>query len=129
MPDPTVLARLVAGSYAAIGAGALLRPAMVPSVFGGSARTPESRTEVRAVYAGIPLAFATAVLRTEREGAVARSAVLRTVGGASAGMALGRLGGALLERRLRAWPTAAFLALEVALAVASRSAARSAPAS
>ncbi|RBY94887.1 DUF4345 domain-containing protein [Blastococcus sp. TBT05-19] len=124
MGDPLVISRLVAGGYAAIGAGAVLRPSLVPAVFGGSARTPESRTEVRAVYAGIPLAFAAALLRSEGQQPAARSAVLRTVGDASAGMAVARLGGALLERRLRAWPTAAFLALEAALAVACSAAAR-----
>ncbi|MCA0143703.1 DUF4345 family protein [Blastococcus sp. LR1] len=127
MGDPTVISRLVAGGYAAIGVGAVLRPSLVPAVFGGSARTPESRTEVRAVYAGIPLAFAAAVLRSEKHGAAARAAVLRTVGDASAGMALARLAGVALERRGRAWPTGAFLALEVALAAGSYRAGRRIP--
>ncbi|WP_104524002.1 hypothetical protein [Blastococcus atacamensis] len=94
MGDPTTISRLVAGGYAAIGAGAAVRPSLVPSVFGGSARTPESRTEVRAVHAGIPLAFATALLRSEGQGPAAGAAVLRTVDDASAGMAPARLAGA-----------------------------------
>ena len=124
MPDRYALVRLVAGCYAAIGVGAVLRPSLVPSVFGGSAGTPESRTEVRAVYAGIPLAFAVSLLRAERGPEAARSAAARTVRDASAGMALARLAGVALERRRQGWPTGAFLTLEAALALASHRAAR-----
>ena len=124
MPDRNALVRLVAGSYAAIGIGAVLRPSMVPSVFGGSAGTPESRTEVRAVYAGIPFAFAVSLLRAQRGPSAERAAAARTVRDASAGMALARLTGVALERRRQSWPTGAFLLLEAALALASHRAAR-----
>ncbi|WP_051515439.1 hypothetical protein [Candidatus Blastococcus massiliensis] len=110
----------VAGIYAAIGVGAAVRPAAVPAVFGGAAVTPEARTEVRAVYAGIPLAFTVAVLRAAGRSPRYRDGVLSAVRDASAGMALARLGGAVLARRLRPWPTGAFLALEAALALAAQ---------
>ncbi|SDF52708.1 protein of unknown function [Blastococcus aurantiacus] len=110
---------LLAGTYAAIGVGAAVRPDLVPALFGGTAGTPEARTEVRAVYAGIPLALAASVVRAATAPPARRNGVLTVVRDASAGMALARLGGAVLARRLRPWPTGAFLALEAGLAVAA----------
>ena len=112
-----------AAAYAAIGVVAALAPARAPGVFGGTAGTPEARTEVRTVYAGIPLALAGS-LATASGSAPGDDAVLRTVGAASAGMAVARLAGCVAERRLTVWPTGAFLALEAALAVALGVAAR-----
>ena len=106
-----------------IGVVAALAPARVPGVFGGTAGTPEARTEVRTVYAGIPLALAGS-LAAASGSAPADDAVLRTVGAASAGMAVARLAGCVAERRLAPWPTGAFLVLEAALAVALRVATR-----
>ncbi len=117
------LRRSAAGAYALIGAVAAVAPAPVPGLFGGSAATPDARTEVRAVYAGIPLAFAGALAVASGDGPE-DDAVLRTVGAASAGMALARLAGCVAERRLAAWPTGAFLALEASLAVALGAATR-----
>ena len=117
------LRRSAAGAYAAIGIVAALAPARVPALFGGAAGTPDARTEVRAVYAGIPLALAASLVAAS--GSSARDdAVLRTVGAASAGMAVARLAGCVAERRLSVWPSGAFLALEAALAVALRAAAQ-----
>jgi len=112
-----------AAAYAAIGVVAALAPARVPGVFVGTAGTPEARTEVRTVYAGIPLALA-GFLAAASGSAPGDDAVLRTVGAASAGMAVARLAGCVAERRLTVWPTGAFLALEAALAVALGVAAR-----
>ncbi|SET05982.1 DUF4345 family protein [Geodermatophilus poikilotrophus] len=117
------LRRSAAGAYAAIGVVAALAPARVPALFGGAAGTPEARTEVRAVYAGIPLALA-ASLAAASGSTPGDDAVLRTVGVASAGMAVARLAGCVAERRLTAWPSGVFLALEAALAVALRAAAQ-----
>ncbi len=117
------LRRSAAGAYAAIGVVAALALARVPALFGGAAGTPDARTEVRAVYAGIPLALAASLVAAS--GSSARDdAVLRTVGAASAGMAVARLAGCVAERRLTVWPSGAFLALEAALAVALRAAAQ-----
>jgi hypothetical protein len=119
MPELTGPELLLAGSYAAIGIGAAVRPGLVPALFGGTAGTSDARTEVRAVYAGIPLAFAASVVRAADAPPARRDGVLSAVRDASAGMALARLGGAVLARRLRPWPTGAFLALEAVLAVAA----------
>jgi hypothetical protein len=108
---------LAATSYALLGAVALLRPEVVPAVFGGTAGTPEARNEIRAVYGGLSVAIAvTALTAGSREPEAAGR--LRALSAASLGMAVARAVGALVERRLRPWPTGAFLALEVGLAVA-----------
>ena len=88
--------RTAAGAafYAAIGVGALLRPRAVPALFGATAPTAAARTEVRAVYGGLPLAL-TALLLGEADRA--DRPATRAVAVLSAGMALGRLGGVLVE--------------------------------
>jgi hypothetical protein len=102
-----------AGIYASIGAVALAAPEAVPRMFGGRALTPASRTEVRAVYGGLPIAFAVSLARSTR---AADRGALSAVATASAGMAIGRLVGCVLEGQLQPWPTGAFLLLETALA-------------
>ena len=124
MSDTTSLRWLAAGVYAAIGTVAVVDPARVLATFGGSAATPESRTEIRAVYAGIPIAFAVALAPLAGRGAAEDGGMLRVVRDASAGMALARLGGAAVERRLRPWPTGFFVALEAGLAAAAHRAVR-----
>ncbi|ADB76002.1 DUF4345 family protein [Geodermatophilus obscurus] len=117
------LRRSAAGACADIGVVAALAPARVPALFGGAAGTPDARTEVRAVHAGIPLALA-ASLTAASGSTPGDDAVLRTVGAAGAGMAVARSAGCVAERRLTARPSGAFLALEAALAVALRAAAQ-----
>ncbi|MBJ7453364.1 MAG: hypothetical protein JHC71_14975, partial [Blastococcus sp.] len=70
---------LLAGAYAVIGVGAAVHPGLVPALFGGTAGTPEARTEVRAVYAGIPLALAAAVVRASTAAPAHRDGVLSVV--------------------------------------------------
>lgn len=113
-----------AAAYAAIGIFGLVRPRLVPRLFGGSAPTAAARTEVRAVYGGLPLAFAAVLARAAPAGASHRGGALRATAVASGGMAAGRLLGAALDRDLPPWPTGAFLALETALAVSLAAAAR-----
>lgn len=96
--------------YAAIGAAGFLAPDRIPAAFGGEAATPDARTEVRAVYGGIPTAIAGLVLTRPRQSAVPAAAL-------SAGMALGRLAGMRVERQ-SSQATRFFLGLEVALAIA-----------
>lgn len=100
--------------YACVGVGALVRPAMVPRVFGGRAETPSSRTEIRAVYGGLPLAMAALVALEARQ---PDRPMTRAVATLSLAMAAGRTAGVLAERRIDA-PTAAFGALEVATGIA-----------
>jgi len=115
---------LPAVSYAVIGVVALARPQLVPALFGGSASTAAARTEVRAVYGGLPLALAAVLASAAPVGAPHRGGALRATAIASGGMAAGRLFGAALDRELPPWPTGAFLALETALAASLAAAAR-----
>lgn len=109
--------RWAAAAYGGIGVVALVRPALVPQIFGGSALTSESRTEVRAVYAGIPLAFTAALLQAERGGPAA-TGLVAVVRNASYGMGATRLLSSAVEKRLQPWPTGLFAALELALGAA-----------
>lgn len=105
MDKPVAAAAL---TYGSIGVVSLARPAMVPALFGGTAPGPDARTEVRAVYGGLPLAIA-AALATDRSAA-------RPIGLLSAGMAAGRLAGIAVEGRRPRAATVFFLGLEAALA-------------
>ncbi len=78
-----------AASYTALGVAALARPERIPAVFGGTATTPDARTEVRAVYGGLPLALAATLAARPRSAA--------TVGVLTAGMAAGRALSAAVE--------------------------------
>lgn len=99
-----------AAAYAGLGVVSFLKPAMVPAVFGGTAPTVDSRTEIRAVYGGLPLALA---------GTLAASpASAVPIGVATAGMAAGRAASSLVERRPPSPTIAAFTAIEVGLATA-----------
>lgn len=112
MSHNAALRKAVAGFYAGIGILAVAQPALVPQLFGGAAPTSESRTEIRAVYGGIPLAFALALVRARDDGE--RSRGLRAaVRYASYGMGLTRLLSGGLERKVRPWPTGLFAALEL----------------
>ena len=105
-----------AASYAALAEVSLARPALVPGVFGGSAPTADSRTEIRAVYAGTSLALVRALLAPPQT--PGRAAAVRVARDVNAAMALTRLASCVAQRRLPGRPTTAFLALEAALAVA-----------
>lgn len=112
--------RLLAGAaagYAGIGLASLVRPAMVPALFGGSAPTAASRTEIRAVYGGLPLAVAAGLAAAPVAAAVPAAVI-------SAGMAAGRIAGATLEPERPAPVTVLFTAIELALAAACFAGAR-----
>ncbi|WP_372735050.1 DUF4345 family protein [Nocardioides sp.] len=97
-------------SYAAVGVAGLVAPERIPALFGGTAATPASRTEIRAVYGGFPLAAAlTTVLTPARVGL--------PFGLMTAGMAAGRVAGAALEGEVDG-TTKFFVALETAMAAA-----------
>ncbi|HSE07531.1 MAG TPA: DUF4345 family protein [Nocardioidaceae bacterium] len=104
------LLRASALCYSAIGAAGLLAPERIPAVFGGEAATPDARTEIRAVYGGLPLAIAGMVMARPRQSAVPAAAL-------SAGMALGRIVGMRTEKQSSP-ATRFFLGVETALALA-----------
>lgn len=84
------------GFYAGVGLAALVRPASVPALFGGLAPTASSRTEIRAVYGGLPLAMAGLVVAGSRDGA-GDVGTIEAVAALSAAMAAGRVIGTLIE--------------------------------
>lgn len=97
-----------AASYAGLGIVSFLRPAMVPALFGGSAPTPDSRSEIRAVYGGLSLAVAGAL--------VVNPASAGTVGVMTAGMAAGRAASVVVEQNRTTAVIPAFVAIEAVLA-------------
>ncbi|MDX6670001.1 MAG: hypothetical protein QOI91_364 [Solirubrobacteraceae bacterium] len=107
---------VVAAGFAAMGLYALATPASVPALFGVEVRTAEGRNEVRAVYGGFGLAMAALLgVAAAGHGGV-REGILVTVGFALAGMAAGRVVGAVVDRRVGLWPVWTFFAIEVACA-------------
>ncbi len=94
--------------YAGIGVVSIVSPERVPALFGGRADTADSRTEIRAVYGGLPFAVA-GVLSVSPGGAAPMAAL-------SAGMAGGRILGIAMEGVPPSAATRAFLGVEVMLA-------------
>ena len=101
------LIALGAASYAGLGLASFLKPDVVPSVIGYVAPNADTRTEIRAVYGGLPLAFAASLVANPASGTA--------VGLATAGMAAGRAGSAVFEGRPSP-KMAAFIAMETAIA-------------
>jgi hypothetical protein len=98
-----------AAAYAGLGVVSFLRPQVVPAVVGGTAPTADARTEVRAVYGGLPLAFAATLAAAPAAGV--------PIGLATLGMAAARTGSAAFEGRPSA-KTAGFIALELLIGAA-----------
>jgi len=101
----------VAAGYGALGVGALARPTLVPDTFGATASTPQARTEIRAVYGGLPLAIAGLLVAAPRSSAV-------PVGVMTAGMAAGRVVGGALEPGPTPAVTRLFVGIELVLSAA-----------
>ena len=99
-----------AAVYAGIGVASMLQPAMVPALFGGRADNAAARTEVRAVYGGLPLGIAALLAVRPRSSGV--------MAGLSGAMAAGRAASLLLEDDEPSSMNLIFLGLESALAVA-----------
>lgn len=96
-----------AAAYAGLGLVSFLKPGVVPAVIGSTAPNADARTEIRAVYGGLPLAFAATLVASPASGAA--------IGLATAGMAAGRAGSAVFEGVPSA-KTAGLIALEAAVA-------------
>lgn len=97
-----------AAGYAGIGVAALARPAMVPALFGGAAENASARTEIRAVYGGLPLAIAGTLAMSPA------SAVPMAV--LSGGMAAGRAASMAIEQEPPSAMNRLFLGVETGLA-------------
>ena len=108
-------ALIVAIGFAGMGLAALVRPAFIWAPFGVEPTTPESRSEVRAVYGGFGLAIAALLVLTD-DSADLRDGVLVTVAVSLFGMAAGRLASALVEPRTLLRSPGFFLLVEVGAA-------------
>lgn len=106
---------IVALAFFGMGLVALIRPRQIGHYFQVQFDSVDGRNEVRAVYGGFGLAMAGALIASEYEPGL-REGVRLTLALALAGMAGGRLLGALVEKPGR-WPLV-FGLLEVAGAVA-----------
>lgn len=113
-----VLVLLVAAGFAAMGAGALVRPREVLGQFGVPVDTADGRNEVRAVYGGFGLAVAAALGVAVLGDSGNADGVLIAVAVALGGMAAGRLVGAAIERPSGAYPVWVYFAIEVGGAAA-----------
>ncbi|WP_183093869.1 DUF4345 family protein [Nocardioides stalactiti] len=96
-----------AAAYAGLGLASFLKPDVVPAVIGFTAPNADARTEIRAVYGGLPLAFAASLVAAPTSGTA--------IGVATVGMAAGRAASSVFEGRLSA-KMAGFIALESVLA-------------
>jgi hypothetical protein len=108
----TIAIWLVAVGFAGMGVAALVLPERIPAMFGGTARTVDSRNEVRAVYGGFGIAVAGVLIAAPED---MRAGVLLAVAVALFGMAGGRVVGFALERPSTFYPTVAFAVIESVL--------------
>jgi len=99
---------IAAASYAGLGVAAFADPRLIPRTMGGSADNFTARSEVRAVYGGMPLAAAALL--------AASPSSRRGIGVITAGFAAGRLASSLIERRLPDRTNAVLAVAESALA-------------
>ena len=112
----TKLVDATAAAWLGLAAAGTISPDFVIGVFGGQKVTsPSYRGELRAVYTGMGLAYASALAWANRD-RPSRRAVLRTIGFSHAGIAAGRLSTALLDDGISVWPNGVFAATELAMA-------------
>lgn len=99
----TAIIVITAVFFLGMGGYALAAPAALARPFRLVVDTPESRSEIRAVYGGFGIAIA-AVLTAAALDAGIRTGAVVTVGAALAGMALGRLVSRLADRATPFYP-------------------------
>ncbi|GAB2769663.1 hypothetical protein GCM10027199_51010 [Amycolatopsis magusensis] len=106
----------VAAFFLAMGAYALAAPAALVRPFRITADTPESRSEVRAVYGGFGLAVAAVLVLAVVDGGEFRRGVVVTVALALAGMAAGRVVSRLVDKATRFYPIWFYFGVEAVAA-------------
>lgn len=101
---------LAMGGYALAAPAALIRP------FRLAADTPESRSEIRAVYGGFGIAIAAVLLLATLQGGDFGRGVVVTVALALAGMAAGRVVSRVLDRPTAFYPVWFYFCVEAVAA-------------
>ncbi|TQL69079.1 uncharacterized protein DUF4345 [Nocardioides albertanoniae] len=97
----------------AMGAYALVAPAALAAPFNLTARTPEARSEIRAVYGGFGVAMAAVLGLAALDVGDIRTGAVTTVGLALIGMAAGRLVSRLFDRAVRLYPIWLYFGIEL----------------
>ena len=118
----TSLICLLAAFFLGMGIYALVAPGAILSPFGFTVATPQTRSEVRAVYGGFGLAMATALVAASTQPHL-RPGILAAVGAALAGMALGRVVSRLVDTATPLYPVWFYFVVEIAGATAAFTAA------
>ncbi|CCH30251.1 DUF4345 domain-containing protein [Actinosynnema sp. NPDC047251] len=109
----TVAVIVVAVFFLAMGLYALVAPAALIRPFRLVADSPESRSEIRAVYGGFGVAVAGALAVAEFHGGDLRRGVTLTVALALTGMAVGRVVSRLVDRPTAFHPVWFYCCVEV----------------
>lgn len=113
-----VLGFACATFFAVMGIAALVRPEFVVGFFGIRLETYAGRSEVRAVYGGFGLAVAVLIAFAVVSPSPISAGILFAIGVSVGGMAMGRLLGGMIERRMPLGWVGVFLIVEVVLAMA-----------
>ncbi|MEU6137424.1 DUF4345 domain-containing protein [Nocardioides sp. NPDC047086] len=98
--------------FLAMGTYALVAPSALVAPFRLSARSPESRSEVRAVYGGFGIAMAAVLGVAALDIGDIRAGAVTTVGLALIGMAGGRLVSRLFDPAVRFYPIWFYFGIE-----------------
>ena len=100
----TTVISVTALFFLAMGLYAIAAPAALAGPFNLSVQTPESRSEVRAVYGGFGVAMAAVLGAAALDLGEIRTGAVMTVGLALLGMAAGRLVSRLVDSSVRFYP-------------------------
>ena len=111
MASPTIA--VIGLFFLAMGTYALISPAALVAPFRLTARSPESRSEIRAVYGGFGIAMAAVLGAAALDLGGIRTGAVTTVGVALIGMAGGRLVSRLLDTAVRFYPIWFYFGIEL----------------
>lgn len=112
----TAVIIVVSVFFLAMGLYALAAPAALARPFQLKVDTPESRSEIRAVYGGFGVAIAALLVAAAFDVGGIRTGAVIAVGVALAGMALGRLVSRLLDNSTAFYPIWFYFCIEVVAA-------------
>ena len=109
----SVIIAVVATFFLGMGLYALVVPATLAAPFRMTVKSPEARSEVRAVYGGFGIAMAGVLGAAALDLGELRNGAVVTVGLALIGMAGGRLVSRLLDSSVRFYPIWFYFGIEI----------------
>ena len=110
----TLIIAVVGFFFFAIGLYALVAPATLAAPFHLSVETPESRSEIRAVYGGFGIAVSAVLGAAALDLGDIRAGAVMTIGFALIGMAAGRLVSRLVDSSVHFYPIWFYCGVEIA---------------